>query len=74
MFIKRELIRYILFILVVILTLTCLLAVQKETKSCSIGYEVPIYKIPISESTQRDIWKPPYWLSSHRQKQNLLNH
>ncbi len=57
MFIRKGLIPYIFLIPIVVLILICHLAGQKATESRSIGYEVPIYKISISESTQRDIWK-----------------
>ena len=37
--------------------LFCTLAFQKATEIPSIRMDIPIYKISISESTQRDIWK-----------------
>jgi len=57
MFNIRRLIRYTFLVAIVILILICTLAFQKTNKDSSIGNEVPIYLIPISEETQRDIWK-----------------
>ncbi|MHB1650847.1 MAG: hypothetical protein ACYCVD_00025 [Desulfitobacteriaceae bacterium] len=57
MLITRGWIRYTLLIPIVILILISFLAVQKAEGISSIYYEAPIYKIPISENTQRDIWK-----------------
>jgi|GEM_PF-1349076 len=55
--ITRGLILYISIISIIILILICSLAVQKTVGISSIDYKAPIYNLPISENTQRDIWK-----------------
>ncbi len=57
MLIARGLILYTFIIPIVVLILICSLAVQNAEEISSIDYEIPIYKIPISENTQRDIWQ-----------------
>ena len=57
MFNLKRLIWYTVLVAIIILILICTLAFQKADNNSSIGYEVPIYMIPISENTQRDIWK-----------------
>ena len=56
MFNVKELIRYMLLIPILFL-LVFSPAVQTAEGSSSIDYEVPIYKINMSEDTQRNIWK-----------------
>jgi len=53
----KRLIWYTFLVAIVIMILICTLAFHKTNKDSSIGIEVPIYLIPISEETQRDIWK-----------------
>jgi len=57
MFIARRSIKYLFLVPIVIVILICPLSVRTTAEISSIGYEVPIYKIPIPENTQRDIWK-----------------
>lgn len=58
MLIPRGSIRYAFLIPIIILVfMICSFATQKAEGTSSIDYEVPIYKISISENTQRDIWK-----------------
>ena len=57
MLIARGWICYIFLITIVILILICPLAVQKTEGTSSNGEEAPIYKVSISENTQRDIWR-----------------
>jgi hypothetical protein len=79
---SRGLIRYAFLLPIIILTLICVLSVQKaegissvelnivspvglkeissintEKWGSPLEYEIPIYDIPISEVTQREIWK-----------------
>lgn len=63
--IARRVIQYALLIPIVVLILICSLSVQKAAGNsstnaeeiASINYELPIYKISISETTQREIEK-----------------
>jgi hypothetical protein len=55
--IARGLIKYTLLIPIVTLIMICPLAAQKSEGISVIATETPIYKIAISEDTQRDIWK-----------------
>ncbi|MCM1567694.1 hypothetical protein [Dehalobacter sp. 4CP] len=58
--IKRGLVKYLLLsliTLVILILIICPLVVPKAAESSAIGYEVPVYNIPIPENTQRDIWK-----------------
>ncbi|MFZ2537691.1 MAG: hypothetical protein WAX04_02170 [Oscillospiraceae bacterium] len=57
MFNARGLIRYTFLIPIIILILSCPLAFPTAASTASNRYEVPIYQVPISEKTQRDIWK-----------------
>jgi len=49
-------VRYAFLTAIIILILTFSLTVQKVEGYSSDDYEVPIYKIPVPESVQRDIW------------------
>jgi len=40
----------------IILILICSFSIPTAAENVSIAYEVPIYQIPVSESTRRDIW------------------
>lgn len=57
MLIARKLIHYILFAQIVVLMLVCSSTVLKAVGVSSCDYEIPLYKIHISENTQRDIWE-----------------
>jgi len=59
MHIRRGLIKYIFLfvILIVILIMISSLTVPKAEGISSFDYEVPVYKIPVSENIQRDIWE-----------------